>query len=343
MSMIFIPDEQLFIEPYRPSIAESLQDLGIISYKSFEYWSAHFASILQCLHNHVNLEKSPRNLANFPYWSLKDLRASNPFSYIETIEKYLKNWGFQYFLINLLNSQVGIKLSSTLRQAIASINNRFDLETYRFFRFESAGIDSALSRVAYLSDQKKFRNVPTERKHVAFNSDLALLYSSAREPCGELMIAFGEVEGNYGHRLLKAGFWDDKHPDLDFGIGVVKGKDKRKALKDYIQLQVDPQITLNYVPHSTGFKAVILIRQEHDMVQDYWDAIQLLKEIYYRGADYRVLNNISEELKQICYMLVVGFETPILDLLQQFKINSDYDNFIDPYDYRKKLIIRPDV
>nr|WP_314367259.1 hypothetical protein [uncultured Acinetobacter sp.] len=346
MSLIFLPDQELYIEKFKPKLTENLDDLlGLEPYKSFEYWCCHFASILECLHYHINLEESPRRLTNYPDWSLKDLRGHNSANYFRSIRKYLTNWGFQYFLVHFLNSDLGLKLSGALRNAIADVNEWSDLEKFRYYKFEMAGVDSALSKLKYLQDLKKRRNVQSKDKHVAYNSDLALIYSRSRKPQveSENFVAFGEIEGNYGHKLLKGRFWDHKHPELDFGIGIVKGKKPKNNRRLHLNLNTEPQVTLDYIRHWSGSKVVLLIKQEHDIVKDYHDAIQLIRDIYYDGPRYRVLHNLSPELKDACNLLVTGFDTPILDLLDQFEDNSIKDNFIDSCDDDKQLIIRTDI
>lgn len=345
MSLIFIPDQELYIEKFKPKLTENLDDLLGEPYKSFEYWSCHFASILECLHYHVNLEESPRRLNNYPNWSLKDLRGSNSANYLGSIRKYLTNWGFQYFLVHFLNSKLGLKLSGALRNAIADVNEWSELESYNYYRFEMAGVDSALSNTTYLEEQEQFKRVPSKHKHVAYNSDLALIYSPSRKPRKESkkFVVFGEIEGNYGHRLLKERFWDYKHPELDFGIGIVKGKKPKNNRRLHLNLNTEPQVTLDYFRHSTGYKVVLLIKQEHDIVKDYHDAIQLIRDIYYDGPRYRVLHNLSPELQDACNLLVTGFDTPIINLLDQFEYNSIKDNFIDSCDDDKQLILRTDI
>jgi hypothetical protein len=343
MNMLYIPDRTLYIESFKPSIGDYLNEILIdLSQKSFDYWCSHFVSILQCLHYHVNLKNSPRTLSNYPNWSLQDLRGRNSSFYMQSIEPYLRNWSFQYFLINFLNSELGVNISIALRESITSINNFKHLEDFKFFRFESAGIDSDFSRIAYLTDQIKFRNINTPRKHVAFNSDLALSFTKTNDGTGDKLLAFGEVEGNYGHKLLKEQFWDDKHPDLDFGIGVVSTQKPKKTKKNPFTPPTQPQITLNYFKHWSGYKAIVLIAREHNIVQDFHDAIQLLIDIYYRGPNFRVFNNLSDELKEISYLFQAGFDTPVVDLLQQFTYHSDLDNFIDPSAYSTSRIIRSD-
>ena len=88
---------------------------------------------------------------------------------------------------------------------------------------------------------------------------------------------------------------------------------------------------------------MLLIEREHNIVQDYHDAIQMLVDIYYRGPDFRVLNNYSTELSQISYILKAGYDTPVIELLNQFSYYSDFDNFIDPNSYNTNHIIRTDA
>lgn len=344
MNMIYIPDQSIHIESFTPSLLDGLNEITIdLSEKSFDYWCSHFVSILQGLHFHVNLQNSPRTLSNYPHWSLQDLRGRNSNHYMQSIEPYLRNWGFQYFLINFLNSAIGSTVSAAIREGITNINDFKNAERLKYFRFESAGTDSILSRISYLVDQEKTRNIITTRNHVAFNSDLALGFSMHFDGSGDKIFAFGEVEGNYGHRLLTTKFWDEKHPDLDFGIGVVKAKQPKKKKGQVLGKLIPPKITLNYFKHWSGYKAVLLIEREHNIVQDYHDAIQMLVDIYYRGPDFRVLNNYSTELSQISYILKAGYDTPVIELLNQFSYYSDFDNFIDPNSYNTNHIIRTDA
>ena len=175
--------------------------LGVIP-SNRSYWATHFYSILQCLDQHKNLEFSPRRLDSYPNYSLAILRGCLPSNFFNQIERYIENWGVQYFLANFFNQKLG---GNVVEELISRIEKAYDVtfnKSLNYFSFHVSGNDSNLSSKLreqfsevfpiYLNGE--FATVET----LIGQSDLCLILSNLQNVKVGL---FGEVEGIYGNKL----------------------------------------------------------------------------------------------------------------------------------------------
>lgn len=200
--------------------------LGLIpSYRS--YWATHFFSILQCLDQHKNLEFSPRRLDLYPVYTLAILRGCLPLNFFNQIERYIENWGVQYFLSNFFNQKLGGNVVEELISRIErAYNVSFD-KSLDCFSFHVSGNDSNLSSKL----RERFFEVFPSCLNGQFatvdaliaQSDLCLILSNSQNIKVGL---FGEVEGIYGNKLRTESYWGKKQDFCIFGIGVVDGSQK---------------------------------------------------------------------------------------------------------------------
>ena len=308
---------------------ERSEQISYMPDQSFEYWSAHFAALLQCMHYHVNLSESPMKLPNYPLWSIADLRAEKKHDFFSGLERYLTNWGFQYFLVNFLNNPISNNITSALRKGIFEVFNPCIRPDLIYSHFQISGKDSTLSNIPLLSQINVY---PTGdfyqqyKYHICENSDLAfILNNSPYSLTMDAVAIFGEVEGNKGIRLLGDSFWEKKHRNCLFGIGVVSSKTIASQLnmsnKIYLSQNTHtPSILLSYVNTSSGYKVVILFQQEHGIVKDYFDALMFLKGIFLDGKGMHIYEQFSPAFSQAAYIIRNGLKTPIIQLLDQFTV-----------------------
>lgn len=200
--------------------------LGLIP-NNRSYWATHFFSILQCLDQHKNLEFSPRRLDLYPIYSLAVLRGCLPSNFFIQIERYIENWGVQYFLANFFNQKLG---GNIVEELISRIERAYSVsfnKSFEHFSFHVSGSDSNLS----LNLSERFSEVFPSRLNNQFasvdeliaQSDLCLILSNAQDVKVGL---FGEIEGIYGNKLRNESYWGRKQNFCIFGIGVVDGSQK---------------------------------------------------------------------------------------------------------------------
>jgi hypothetical protein len=280
--------------------------------ETFNYWSAHFGAILSCLHYHTLLQHRPTELKNYPHWSLSDFRGQKPLGFFDSLKSYLKNWGLQYFLLNFLNNECARNIAVALAEGLDVLNRLDIMEDYTYYSFEMAGFDSKLTKSNNFELIDTFPPQNDENSHVSKRADLGVIFSNDINSEPNPLVIFGEVEGNNGRSLLKPQWWENKHPDCLFGIGVVKSIN---SLKNKININPNlakygqPAIITHKVPVNGSSKLVILIEQTHQIIKDFDDAIEVFRHLMYMGADYKCLNNCSEPFREAVNLLITGFDS----------------------------------
>ncbi|MBX9637959.1 hypothetical protein [Nitrosomonas sp.] len=197
--------------------------LGLIPSQR-SYWATHFFSILQCLDQHKNLEFSPRRLDLYPTYSLAVLRGCLPSNFFGQIERYIENWGVQYFLANFFNQKLG---GNVVEELISRIERAYGVSfnnSLEHFSFHVSGNDSSLSSKLSEEFSEVFPSnlndqYPAVDTLIA-QSDLCLILSNSQDIKVGL---FGEIEGLYGNKLRTESYWGKKQNFCIFGIGVVDG------------------------------------------------------------------------------------------------------------------------
>lgn len=308
---------------------ERSERIDFMPEQSVSYWNAHFASLLQCMHNHVNLTDSPMNLKNYPFWSIADLRAEKKNDFFSGLESYMMNWGFQYFLVNFLNNPISHNISRALHRGICEVYSPNFRQDLIYTQFMISGKDSALSNFPLLSNINAFPTIDPSiiyKYGIWENSDFAFIYNNnLLGITGDAVAVFGEVEGNKGIKLLTNKFWESKHPNCILGIGVVSNKTIASQLnmsnKVYLN-QLTPSILLSYVKTTRGYKVVVLIEQEHTIIKDFIDAMKFLRGIFLDGKSTHIFEQFSPAFSQAAYILRNGLHTPIVQLLDQLVLDS---------------------
>ncbi|MDC5408956.1 hypothetical protein OHW82_11375 [Acinetobacter baumannii] len=327
----------------RPHSERLSEILSFMPVQTFEYWSSHFAAVLQCLHNHTYLKYKPHNLINYPDWSIADLRGNYEYHFFNELQTYINNWGFQYFLLNFLNHPSSVIIVQTIAQALHDEYQAKFLSELNYYKYVMSGTDSLLTDKVLLNKTRTFLTSNSSSEvnyHIADNSDLAIIFSNGSEAnFYDSLAVYGEVEGNDGKTLLTERFWRRKHPDCLFGIGITPSRShlkkfgfSKKHFKD-----ITPSITLNWVKVDRKYKIVILIEKEHAIVQDFYDSIQAFKDILIQGRSYRAYSQFNAPFKEATNILFNGLHTPIPLLLQQFKLYSDPELIIEVDDPARKL------
>lgn len=252
-------------------LIEPFKQVLVPNYRS--YWATHFYSVISCLHHHKNLEHSPRRMEAFPFWSLCLLRGSLPSNFFLIIERFIANWGYQYFIVNFLNQKMSFGIVKELVDRIQNLYGTCIVDELSSFGFYISGSDSGLS----LGLRERFtRTFPPVHescyKKLIAQSDLCLILES---PSNEEYIAiFGEVEGIYGNKLTKPTYWEGKQDNCVFGIGVL---DNINSNGIYFQEYNDNRYK----------KVNLLFDISNFVVKDFSETLDFFNNIFHFGPSYK--------------------------------------------------------
>lgn len=283
------------------------EELGfglIENYKS--YWATHFYSILQCLHYHKNLQYHPSNLNTYPLWTLRDLRGHCPPNFFDSIQKYIQNWGFQYFLVSFLNQKLD---SDVVLKLIDKIEKIYDVKFSKEldeFSFHISGHDSNISD----NLEQQFSGVfPTTLNNMYPNktdlikfSDICMILTNSKTM--QKVGIFGEIEGLYGNKLLNENYWGRKQDFCIFGIGTLKG--------------TSGKIYFDTIIKNNIHKIILLIEKEHYVIRDFNHTLEVIKYLFLYGPGYNYVST-DEEFNYLLNIIKLNWAFPIPTLLEKLK------------------------
>lgn len=288
-------------------------NLGLINNQK-KYWASHFLSVIQCLRYHVNLSYPSRRFEKLgnPDWCLADLRADAPPNFFFNANRYLQNWGLQYFIVNFLNGYRGKPLVDDL---ISRLQTIYDVERPDWLVnrcFYMSGNDSQLSfelakKFDSVFPQKILNHVP-DKDRVIRNSDICLVLSDAVQD--QKVGIFGEVEGVRGYKLSNSDYWDTTKYYSVFSLGVVTEKGNNIFAHEYI---------FNGVT-----RIVYKFQAEHHVVADFQYTLSWFENIFTYTPQHRTKCR-DDDFDYLLSMLENNWRTPIsqvIFLLRQF-IDSD--------------------
>jgi hypothetical protein len=285
------------------------------------YWANHFASILECIHYHKQLQFSPSSLPAYPTWSLSDLRGNMPENFFLVLNGYVRNWGFQYFIAQYLNQKCGSIIVEKLMERLQEYYPReFPDDLNRVWFFVS-GSDSAMSN--YLQENydgiypEVINGVEADIDKLKRNSDLCMVISTLSE--NKRLGVFGEVEGNNGYKLETRGFWSDKPLHCVFGVGVISGESKSHFIEAYNGYDAP--------------KVNVFFESSHHVVSDFLVGVSCVENLLRTGPRTNpLINSKDDELDFFVSHLRNNWNVPILDII------SFLHKFIDFRDYVGKNI-----
>jgi len=275
------------------------------------YWATHFYSIIQTMKYQNNLEYQLNH-----FISLGSMRGSLPLNFFNSIEQYIKNFGFQYFLVSFLNQN---KQSLIVEDLLDGISNIYDieLEDFSHFEFLISGRDSDLTInlfntfTEYFTPDKK-----VSLKEAINRSDICLILTN--QETEKKVAIFGEVEGLKGFKVRRKSYWDHKNIST-FGIGVVEEAFYKKGI--YIQELND--------------KVIITFGIESDIIKDFWHTLSYIKSIFLYG-NYSYNSYTRNEDFDFCLKRIIDYWTePIESLLWELL------RYIDGKDLIGNMVEKP--
>ena len=282
------------------------------------YWATHFCSFFECLHYHT-LEESPNKLKNYPNWSLSDYRGHIPNNFFYVLKRWVRNWGFQYFMANYLNQKVGDyivdELLDKLSYEFGATFSR-DLDKHWFY---VSGVDSKLSDDLSGRFDSIFPNkvglLPPDMRKVIRNSDLCLVLKNIKEDVN--VGIFGEVEGNKGYKLTTDTFWNNKSDYCVFAIGVDKGSSK--------------ECYIDVFDYNGAPKVNIIFEAEHHVVKDFHRVLGAMENLFHNGPKTH-FDPLEEEFGFFINYIKMNWDQPVSDIVDFFYKFIDYNDYIGEVD-----------
>lgn len=271
--------------------------VGIIENQK-SYWANHFFSVIQCLDAQKGLKYSPRRIDGYPLWSLSSLRGHFPPNFFEVVQDYLRNWGFQYFLVSYLNQKMASTLVQEVVDRLGSMYNFSFSNQLKGYSFHISGNDSALSDglKSYFSEVFPVtvgNNKPNIDEVIA-NSDICLVL---RNPETNVKVGiFGEVEGVYGNKIRNQPFWNGKSDFCVFNIGIISGKTK--------------QCFIENVTFNGSRKVNLYFEKEHFVANDFSITLDWFKQLLIYGPYFNLRAN-NEEFDYFINYLKGASKNPI--------------------------------
>lgn len=276
--------------------------VGIIENQK-SYWANHFFSVIQCLDAQKGFKYSPRRIDGYPLWSLSSLRGHLPPNFFEVVQDYLRNWGFQYFLVSYLNQKMASNLVQEVVNRLGSMYNISFSKDLKEYSFHISGNDSTLSDglKSYFSEIFPLaagKNKPNIDNIIA-NSDICLVLTSP-ETNAKVGI-FGEVEGVHGNRIRNQLFWDNKSDFCVFNIGMIEGKTK--------------QCFIENVTFNDSKKVNLYFEKKHFVANDFSITLDWFKQLLIYGPSFSLSAN-NEEFDYFINCLKQKWARPACELLE---------------------------
>lgn len=222
------------------------------------------------------------------------------------IERYMWNWGFQYFIVSFLNTY---EMRPAAERLITELENIYDVSFSREltnWKFHIAGKDSDLSRGLDLLFTDVFpqglNGVIPDRQSLIDNTDICLIMKDPYNPFQQVGI-FGEVEGHHGEYIRQQGYWNKKNsPFSVFAFGVVPEKGKGM----YIETRV----------FNNFRKVLITFQSENPVAADFRLALHWIEQLFNNGPGLRCTIS-DDELAYFVNLIKVHWHSPSSELLSR--------------------------
>lgn len=281
------------------------------------YWALHFCAVLDCLHQHKQLQFKPTGLPRYPAWTLSDMRGNMPANFFLILKGSIKNWGFQYFVANYLNIRMGEEVVRKLIDRLAAHYSKKFFAPINRVWFHVSGIDSKLG--ALLEDEfsevypKYVNGELADPRLLRRRSDLCMTIS----PEGERSIyaIFGEVEGNNGDELFRKSFWDRKPTHCVYGVGIVEGSGGY-YIEDFL--------------HAKNPKINILFESKNHVVIDFNRAVEIFESLFLAGPNvpYSIGAPVDDGTAFFRDWLVKNWNVPVNELIPFLRSMFDSRDYV---------------
>ncbi len=235
-----------------------------------------------------------------------------PLNFFNQIERYIENWGVQYFLSNFFNQKLG---GNVVKELISRIEKAYSVsfdKSLDHFSFHVSGNDSNISS----NLRERFSEVFPSCLNGQFatvddliaQSDLCLILSNSQNVKVGL---FGEIEGIYGNKLRTESYWVKKHDFCIFGIGVVDGSQKVVYFQEGF---------FNGI-----YRINLFFERTNFVVTDYKIALGAIKRLFLEGPG-AIFYSQDEEFEFFLNKIKIHWSSNMNKLMDELKL------FISPED-----------
>lgn len=270
-----------------------------------EYWMRLFGSVLACIGDHKLLEHRPDRLGlDSMRWSLRDFRGQAPVEAFGVVKASLRNWAFQYLMIDVLNATES-KYIAWLKDGLSQLR-QIDLSATRTEAYISGADSRSAAQLAELRGGRLLfdlrRSFDASGRQVR-HTDLCIFHYGARD---YPVVALGEVEGGHGERVRRAEFWGAKSPALNFGIGIVDGEG----------------VTCEFVETVHGRRFVMLFGANRGLADDYMTALDYIGMLLRDGPNGRGSAGLQPGLREAFQYFARRFGDPVVAVLEDLRACS---------------------
>ncbi|RRD71950.1 MULTISPECIES: hypothetical protein [unclassified Desulfovibrio] len=288
------------------------------------YWAMHYCAIFETLYDQKTIEHGFQKkymLGVEP--TLENLAAKAGFAFFYQIRQSLQNFGLQWLLCHFLLSSQGEPIFRNIVENLSSLYDYdFTGRAQEYGIFISGkdfltGANFAKNYNPILAGHG-FLTLQDVAEKVAF-ADMCFFFKKEENTYAIL----GEVEGNYGARLLTSPFWEKKKGQYySFGIGVKK---KDYTLNTVNEKVLPPVIIGQWVRTPYGDKYVIIIESDHDVIKDFHNAIGTVQLFMTMGPNQRA--NYDPTLLPVLNLIKQHWDKDIVELILQLRNLFDVSKF----------------
>jgi len=201
------------------------------------------------------------------------MRGNLPPNFFDKIERYIRNWGVQYFFASLFNQKIGDRIIIELIERLEDLYGVCFNKNLDQFSFYVSGNDSQLSYKlsSVFTEVFPYKEMEYSLPDLIRYSDLCLVLDNGLN--GSSVAIFGEVEGNYGDKFRTESYWGKKHELCIFGVGVVDGDQKLIYFEE---------------SHHKGIPRVhLMFEKSHFFISDFLEVMNCLRFLFLCGPGVR--------------------------------------------------------
>lgn len=279
------------------------------------YWAMHYCAILETIYEQKTLSHGfQSSFMSGVEPTLGNLVNKAGFGFFNNIQQSLQNFGLQTLICHFLTSSEGHEVYKNIVLKISELYNYdFLSETQQYGVFVSGKDFLSGLRFAqqYNPELIGFNKITLQEagQHVSY-ADLCIVLKGEEKNFGLL----GEVEGNYGEKLMLESFWGKKKGSFySFGIGV-----KTRVFRHLDHNALPPNITGQWVETNQGTKYIVIIESDHWRIKDFHNAIGTMKIFMTLGPLQR--SNYDPTLLPVINKIKQSWDFNILDLMADLRV-----------------------
>jgi hypothetical protein len=266
---------------------------GLVGLTPRSYWASHFYSVLECLRYHRGLYD----------WTPAEFKGHVPNHFFDAQFGSMRNWVFQYLLVNLLNLPSTSNITDMLLSELSKTYGEDVPMRFTERRYFLSGRDSGLSVTLYLSFRNiwpgRLGNLFPEKLPIIANSDICLILT---DPASKDTVGiFGESEGLHGNKIRRDSFWSHKHRFCVFAFGTVK----EKGSGFFIESKVFNGVT----------KVLVTLQADNFVAKDFLSCLSWMKYLFRDGTAFVIPPDANDEIAYFINLIKMNWHTRVSALM----------------------------